>query len=307
MFYFRQHQRRWNLFFFLPQEDPSASLMDFADESYFQPAMHLGLPAFAPVGATNLWSRDRQIRQQFETPGATHTPDVFTLPRDHDVAQQPMLAPCEDLEFLLGKFQRDVAAVMGIPEEMIRSQVHGGGGQETARKTMATGRIFSANMCEVCRHLQALLAMAYERIYGRPNAEFILLPMPRLEVESIEDMKTLFEIGAITPDMSLQLSQIMLGEDIDNKRRRVQLEQEAKKRVQRGEQDSDEEENDRRGGAFRSKKDGSGSEGDSSSDSDAGPDKPKRTKPPVLKGDEVEALKGGKDRGKKKRKGAPRK
>ena len=48
--------------------------------------------------------------------------------------------------------------------------------------------------------------------------------MPRLEVESVADMKILFEIGALTPDMSLQLSHIMMGEDIENKRRRIQLE-----------------------------------------------------------------------------------
>ena len=54
--------------------------------------------------------------------------------------------------------------------------------------------------------------------------EFVLLPMPRLEVESVADMKILFEIGALTPDMSLQLSNIMMGEDIENKRRRIQLE-----------------------------------------------------------------------------------
>jgi hypothetical protein len=48
--------------------------------------------------------------------------------------------------------------------------------------------------------------------------------MPRLEVESVADMKVLFEIGALTPDMSLQLSHIMMGEDIENKRRRIQLE-----------------------------------------------------------------------------------
>ena len=64
----------------------------------------------------------------------------------------------------------------------------------------------------------------YKHIYGKDNVEFILLPMPRLEVESVADMKILFEIGALTPDMSLQLSHIMLGEDIENKRRRIQLE-----------------------------------------------------------------------------------
>ena len=201
------------------QEDPGASLMDFADDSYYQPGMHLGLPAFAPLGATNLWTRDTQIRRQFEGQGP-HQPDVYTLPRDHDVSQQAMLVPCEDLGFLLAKFQRDVSAVLGVPEEMVRSQARG---QETVRKTLASGRIFSANMNDLCRTLQDLLARVYERIYGADAATFVLLPMPRLEVETVADMKVLHDIGGLTPDMGLQLSQILLGEDVDNKRRRTAM------------------------------------------------------------------------------------
>ena len=162
----RSHADAWNttaklICSFKPtvrvQEDPGAALMDFADDSYYQPGMHLGLPAFAPLSATNLWTRDAQIKRQFEGGTGTHQPDVFTLPRDHDVAQQPMLAPCEDLDFLMSKFQHDVCAIMGIPQEMVHSQSRGGGGQETVKKTMASGRIFSSNMVEVCRHLQELL------------------------------------------------------------------------------------------------------------------------------------------------------
>jgi len=162
----RSHADAWNttaklICSFKPtirvQEDPGASLMDFADDSYYQPGMHMGIPAFAPLNATNLWSRDAQIKKQFDqgAAGTTHQPDVYTLPRDHDVAQQPMLTPCEDLDFLMSKFQRDVCAVTGVPEEMVRSQAHGA--QETVRKTMASGRIFSSNMVEVCRQLQELL------------------------------------------------------------------------------------------------------------------------------------------------------
>ncbi len=193
--------------------------MDFADDSYFKPMMELGIPAFAPLHATNLWSRDAQIRKQFEGV-STHQPDIFTLPRDHTVQQQPMLAPCEDLEFLLHKFQRDVGAITGVPEEMITSSQ---GNQETVRKTVASGRIFTSKMGDICSHLQELLSRVYERIYKQDNAEFILLPMPRLEVETVQDMKALFDIGALTPDMSLQLSQILMGEDLENKRRRVEL------------------------------------------------------------------------------------
>ena len=63
----------------------------------------------------------------------------------------------------------------------------------------------------------------YLTLYGKENADFVLMPMPRLEVETIEDLKILFEIGAITPDTSLQLSQILVGEELDNKRRRTEL------------------------------------------------------------------------------------
>jgi len=195
--------------------------MDFADDSYFKPMMELGLPAFAPLHATNLWSRDTQIRKQFQDV-STHSPDVFTLPRDHTVEQQAMLQPCEDLEFLLHKFQRDVGAVMGVPEEMVSSAQ---GSHETVRKTVASGRIFSSKMTDICWHLQDLLARVYEQIYKKKNVKFVLLPMPRLEVETVQDMKVLFDIGAVTPDMSLQLSHILMGEDLANKRRRVELTQ----------------------------------------------------------------------------------
>jgi hypothetical protein len=193
--------------------------MDFADDSYFRPMMDLGLPGFAPLHATNLWSRDAQIRKQFEGV-STHQPDIFTLPRDHTVEQQAMLNPCEDLVFLLHKFQHDVGSVMGVPEEMISSSQ---GKHETVRKTLASGRIFTSKMVDTCCHLQDLLARVYERIYKKDNAAFVLLPMPRLEIETVQDMKVLFDIGALTPDMSLQLSQILMGDDIDNKRRRVEL------------------------------------------------------------------------------------
>jgi hypothetical protein len=88
-----------------------------------------------------------------------------------------------------------------------------GGSAENTRKTMASGRIFSVNMHEFCRHCQNVLRMVYCHIYRAPpeTVEFILTPMPRLEVESVEDLKVLFEIGALTPDMSVELSKILLG------------------------------------------------------------------------------------------------
>ena len=77
-------------------------------------------------------------------------------------------------------------------------------------------------MHEICRHLQALLKQVYRHIYRKDaDIEFLLVPMPRLEVETIADFKVLFEIGALTPDMSLKLSRILLGEDTAAKKQRV--------------------------------------------------------------------------------------
>jgi hypothetical protein len=89
------------------------------------------------------------------------------------------------------------------------------GNHETVRKTIASGRIFSTNMHEICRHLQQLLRIVYCHVYATQpeDVEFILVPMPRLEIETIQDFKILFEIGALTPDMTVKLSRILLGED----------------------------------------------------------------------------------------------
>ncbi len=205
------------------QEDPTSSLMDFADDSYLTSGMYGGMPLVAQLAATNLWTRDAQIRKQFDTAPGTHRPDVFTLPRDHEVHQQPMLEPCEDLDFLLRKFQRDVCAVMGVPDDIMGIQQKGG--IESARKTMATGKVFTTNMQDLCRHLSLLLWTVYKKIYKKDNVEFHMIPMPKLELESIADLKVLSEIGAVNPDMALQISQIVLGEDVESRRKRMRLQQ----------------------------------------------------------------------------------
>jgi hypothetical protein len=191
------------------QDDPTQYLMDFVHESHFaQPAM--GHPIYPQLEAHNYFERDLMIRRQMDRP-STHRPMVYTLPRDHEVANQVMLEPCEDLTFLLDKYRRDISALVGVPHEMIIGRDHGN--HETVRKTIASGRIFSTNMHEFCRHLQNLLSRVYCFIYNdKPEKiDFVLTPMPRLEIETIADFKTLFEIGALTPDMSLELSRIMLG------------------------------------------------------------------------------------------------
>lgn len=190
-------------------DDPTQYLMDFVHESNFK-IPHVGQNPYPQLEAHNWFERDVLIRKQIERP-STHRPQVYTLPRDHDLVQQTMLSPCEDLQFLSDKFRRDICSATGVPYEMVSGKE--GGGSESTRKTMASGRIFSVNMHEFCRHCQNLLRVVYCDIYRvePENVEFILTPMPRLEVESVNDLKILFEIGALTPDMSVELSKILLG------------------------------------------------------------------------------------------------
>jgi len=187
-----------------------SSLLDFVHSDYYS-APELGQTQMPPLLATNLWQREYHIRRQFHSNPSNHHPEVYALPKDHDVAQQPMLQPCEDVEALTDKYRRDVSALMGIPYEMIGGQTNGG--RDLKARALSSGRLFSTNMDEICYHLQQLLTRVYCAIYQAPldAVEFMLVPMPRMEVESIEDFKVLYEIGAITPDMSYKISQLLFG------------------------------------------------------------------------------------------------
>lgn len=195
------------------EDNPTQYLMDFVHENYYAPPA-IGQSLFPPFQAHNVWQREHVMRRQFTDTPSNHHPEVYALPRDHDVVPQPTLAPCEDLVFLLDKYRHDVSALTGVPHEMISGR--GGGSHETIRKTMASGRIFSTNMHEVCRHLQSLLCQVYSATFPDTlpsEVEFVLVPMPRLEIETIQDIKALHEIGAISPDMVIKLSRVLLGED----------------------------------------------------------------------------------------------
>lgn len=150
----------------LSQEDnPSQYLMDFVHENHYAPPA-IGESLFPDLQAHNVWQREHVMRRQvcqvspfdlcssskpspqvMETP-SNHHPEVYALPRDHDVVQQQNLTPCEDLAFLLDKFRRDVSSLTGVPHEMIMGRESG---HETVRKTLASGRIFSTNMNDICR------------------------------------------------------------------------------------------------------------------------------------------------------------
>lgn len=131
-----------------------------------------------------------------------------------------MRQPCEDIDFLLNKFQSDVANVTGVPMDMVQGVTRV---NESAQKTVSSGRLFMSKMTDLCRKLQHLLGEVYNEIYGESSVRFYMVPVSRLEINTVADLKVLFDVGCLTPDMSLQLSSLILGEELHNKRRRMQM------------------------------------------------------------------------------------
>lgn len=188
------------------QDDPSATLMDFADDNLYGVAASLGVPFMPHLSASNLQTRDSQIRKQFEDLN-THVPDVFTLPKDHDITSQVVLQGREDIPFLWDKFQRGVASLTHVPFEMVHSN---SGASENTRKTMSSGKIFTNQMLQICKHLEYLCRDVYMAAYSRKGSvRFCLKPFRRMEVENIADLKTLFEIGALTTQHTLDIASLL--------------------------------------------------------------------------------------------------
>ena len=224
------------------EDNPTQYLMDFVHEKHFAPPS-VGQGIFPQFEAYNVWQREQVMRRQFMDTPSNHHPEVYALPRDHDVVPQARLEPCEDIGFLMDKYRRDVSSLLGVPHDMIVGRDHGS--HETVKKTVASGRLFLANMREICRHVQMLLRDVYCDIYGEDpfGVQFSLTPMPRLEIESVEDIKVLHEIGALTPDLSMRLSRVLVGEDPfqnDAKRRKVQAKNESKAMASAGNSGKDE-------------------------------------------------------------------
>lgn len=58
--------------------------------------------------------------------------------------------------------------------------------------------------------MENLLSDVHQVIYG-DAAEFSIVPMPRLSIESMQDIKDLVEAGVILPEKCVRLVDILLG------------------------------------------------------------------------------------------------
>ena len=158
------------------------------------------------------------VEEAFHTRPSNHREIVYELPPHHRLEPMPVLKLVVDMELMTRKFRSSVCSLLGIPSEMVQAD-RGATGRES-RGGRSTSRIFQGKMSRMCIFLSGLMQDVYLKIY-KENAEFRLLALPRLEVQGIEDLKTLHEIGVLQPDHALKLSDILLGTTpgSDNSRR----------------------------------------------------------------------------------------
>ncbi len=148
------------------------------------------------------------VEEAFQTHHSNHKEMVYELPPHHHIEPMPVLKPVVDIDFMTRKFRSSVCSLMGIPSEMV--QADRDVSSSTSRGGRSTSRIFQGKMSRMCIFLTSLLKIVHKKIY-KEDAEFNLVALPRLEVQSIEDLKILHEVGVLQPDHALKLSDILLG------------------------------------------------------------------------------------------------
>ena len=139
---------------------------------------------------------------------SNHRASVYELPPHHHIEAMPSLKPVVDLPFMTAKYRHSVCSLFGIPAEMVvsdRSAV-----QHETRGGKTTSRVFQNKMNRICIFLADLLQEVYRHIY-KEEAQFNLAPLPRLELQSIEDLRILHEIGVLQPDHAVRLGDVLLG------------------------------------------------------------------------------------------------
>jgi hypothetical protein len=155
-------------------------------------------------------SRHAELEKQVEQP-SNHVPSLYNLPTHHRLEQLHPLTPCEDISLLIEKYRRDVSNVFGVPFEMVFGRV-GTSQQSGSAQADLSGRMFTNTVYRICKTMEHLIQEVYCTIYETPmdSVEVNLNPMPRLDIRSIDDIKILWEMGAVTPDVMAQLSEVLL-------------------------------------------------------------------------------------------------
>ena len=156
-------------------------------------------------------SESEKVDEAFAGRSMNHMPAIYALPPSRRLENTPSLTPCMDIPFLQSKYKYDVCSLLGVPPDMMfTSQGKLEGSSQNMSKTQGSSRLFQAKMQRVCGFLKDLMADCYETIY-KSEANFHIVPMPRLEIQTVEDLKILFECGILQPQHTIELSEVLMG------------------------------------------------------------------------------------------------
>ena len=147
------------------------------------------------------------VEQTFHNNPSNHREFVYELPPHHHIEPTPVLKPVVDIEYITHKFRHSVCGLLGIPMEMVAADKNQ---HNESRGNRATSRMFQSKMARMCMFLSELLQETHSHIY-KEEAQYNLIALPRMEIQSIEDLKILFEIGVLQPDHAVKLSEVLLG------------------------------------------------------------------------------------------------
>lgn len=105
---------------------------------------------------------------------------------------------------------RDVAFCLGIPPNFVVSKSNLSSSTDTASQQGENNHTFSTNAQNLCRHLERMLCDVHDVIYGQP-ADFSIVPMSRISIQSMDDIKALVETGLMLPEKAVRITDTLLG------------------------------------------------------------------------------------------------
>eukprot|EP00960_Hanusia_phi_P074980 768352-Hanusia_phi.AAC.5 len=192
---------------------------DQPNESYL--LSHMTLPSVRmehEMFVRNLMGREAnaqdrvsaEIENQFlDDHTSQHVPSIHILPKNYDATMMNPLTPVEDIEQLYKQYTEAVMNFFKIPQKLQKGEM------QNNQEVSLNSRIFQAEVQTLCRHMNSLCENVYHIIYGgeKDDVQFLIAPNPRLSIESIEDLKALFEIGSISPEMSKKFREVFIQAD----------------------------------------------------------------------------------------------
>lgn len=149
------------------------------------------------------------LQKTFEDNSMNHFPAVYDLPKHRHIENASTLKPCSDIMLLTNKYKYDVCYLLGIPPDFINISTNPHN-QVQSNKNQGHSRLFQARSQCICQFLTVLGSRVYREIY-KTEAVFEIIPMPRLEIESLQDLQVLFDVGVLQPEHTVNIGDVMLG------------------------------------------------------------------------------------------------